>query len=157
VWLVPGVGLAAAFLVSRRPAAIVLVVIAVVAMVVHERPIWTTTEVPTSETAAVLDAARAQGMHVCGVLHTAVAVLAYTAQPAVKASTFAAMAKCDFLVGFYVTPVIDRVEKHEYPYSWKIPGEFPAFVYSRKPEATLLAGLKSTRENLDTHAHTYPR
>jgi hypothetical protein len=155
VWLVPGVGLAAAFVVSRRPAAIVLVLIALAGMVVHEHPIWTITEVPTSETAAELDAARAQGMHVCGVFHTGVAVLAYTEQPSVKAATLAAMAKCDFLVGFYVTPVVDLFETHAYPYSWRIPGEFPAYIYSRKPEATLLAGI-NPRESLDAHAHTYP-
>ncbi|MDQ1467404.1 MAG: hypothetical protein QOH10_1819 [Actinomycetota bacterium] len=156
VWIIPGVGLAAAFLVSRHPAAIALVVVAVAAMALHERPTWTTVQNPTSETAALVDAARAQGMHVCGFRHTGVAVLAYTAQPK-KATTFEELAQCDLVVGFYVPGMIDRLERGVFAYSWKIPGQFPAFVYSRTPRATLAAATPRRREDLDTHPRTYPK
>jgi hypothetical protein len=151
VWVIPGVGLATAFLVARRPAAIVLVVVAVVAMAIHERPMWTATEDPTSEAAAVLDAARAEGMEVCGYMHTGVGVLAYTRQPAVKVSTVQQITQCQFLIGFYVPASFARVARREFPYAWQIPGEFPGFVYSRKPEAAVLAARTHRRDTLDTH------
>ena len=156
VWIVPGVGLAAAFFVSRRPVAIVLVVVAVAAMANHQRGTWTAVEVPTSEAAAVVDSARAQGMDVCGYLHTGVAVLAYTRQPHTRAETFPQMAKCDLVIGFYVTHFVNRIEKAEFPYSWKIPGVTPAFVYSRRPRATVMAGVTRPRLTLETHPRTFP-
>ncbi|HEY5011757.1 MAG TPA: hypothetical protein VIK61_03510 [Acidimicrobiia bacterium] len=156
VWIVPGVGLAAAFLVSRRPVAIVLVVVAIAAMANHQRDTWTAVDTPTSETAAVVDAARAQGMDVCGYLHTGVAVLAYTRQPRTRAETFAEMAKCDLVVGFYVTPVVNRVEQAEFPYHWKISGLTPAFVYSRKSREAVMAGVTRPRLTLETHRRTFP-
>jgi hypothetical protein len=155
IWLVPGVALAAAFLVVRRPVAIVLVVVAVTAMVAHQWTSWTEVEVASSETAAVVDAARAQGMRVCGYLHTGVAVLAYTRQPA-RTKSAAEAASCDLVVGFYVTRKYDRLARLTYSYTWKIPGQYPAFIYSRRSEATVTAGMKHKRLDLDTHARTWP-
>lgn len=154
IWLVPGVALAAAFLVVRRPVAIVLVVFAVAAMVAHQWTSWTEVEVASSETAAVVDAARAQGMYVCGYLHTGIAVLAYTRQPARQKKT--EVAKCDMVVGFYVTPTFDGYARLAYPYAWQVPGQVPAFIYSRRSEATVTAGMKHKRLDLDTHARTWP-
>ena len=82
IWVVPGVALAAAFVVARRPIAIVLVAVGLVAMVAHDWSEWTITEFPTSQTAALIDSARAQGMEVCGLLHTGISVAGYTRQPA---------------------------------------------------------------------------
>ena len=155
IWLVPGVALAAAFLVARRPVAIVLVVIAVTAMVAHQWSTWTNLEVASSETAAVVDAARAQGMKVCSYLHTGVAVLAYTRQPA-RTESAAEAATCDLIVGFYVIPKYDRLARLTYPYAWTIPGQYKAFIYSRRSEATVTAGMKHKRLDLDTHARTWP-
>jgi hypothetical protein len=155
IWFLPGVGLAAAFLVARRPIAIVLVTLAVVATVVHQWSSWTATQVPTSETAAIVDTARAHGMRVCGIGHTGVAVLAYTRQPA-RPKAALEFATCDLIVGFYVTPALDRIEKKLYPYAWNIPGQFPAFVYSRRPEATVTAGMTRKRVDLETHPRTWP-
>lgn len=31
-----------------------------------------------------------------------------------------------------------------------------AFIYSRKPKASVLAGMTRTRDNLETHARTWP-
>jgi len=156
VWIIPGVALAAAFLVSRRPLVIVLVLVAVGSMVFHERATWNTVEVPTSETAALVDAARAQGMRVCGVLHTGVAVLGYTRQPE-RGLTIAQIAKCDFVIGFYVPHALNRLVRLQFPYNWKIPGwQSPAYIYSRKPEAELTAAMPRRRDDLRTHARTFP-
>jgi hypothetical protein len=156
IWLIPGVALAAAFVVARRPVAVVLVGVAVVAMVSHQWSSWTAIQVPTSETAAVVDAARAQGMRVCGLLHTGVAVLAYTRQPD-RPKTLTEFARCDVVLGFYVTRAADRLERKLYPYAWTIPGQYRAFIYSRKPEATVTAGMTRKRLDLETHPRTWPR
>jgi hypothetical protein len=155
-WIIPGVGLAAAFLVARRPVVVVLVLVAVVAMAAHDRPLWRAVQHPTSEAAAVVDAGRALGMDVCGYHHTGVAVLAYTRQPKTRAETIDQMANCDLVIGFYVPAAIDRVERRTFPYSWSIPGITPARVYSRRPKAEITAAMPRRRLDLETHRITFP-
>ena len=136
-WIIPGVGLAAAFLVAAAAGGrSCLVIVAVVAMAAHDRPLWRAVQHadigeprPSSTRHAAL------GMDVCGYHHTGVAVLAYTRQPKTRAETVAQMAGCDLVIGFYVPAGIDRVERADVPV---LRGRSrvitPAFVYSRQPE-----------------------
>jgi hypothetical protein len=156
VWLVPGVALACAALVARQRLAVIIVAIAVVAMVAHQWSHWTATEVPSAQTAAMIDAARSEGLTVCGLQHTAAGVLAYTAQPT-RAITPAQIAKCDVALGFYVPRGLKRFAAQLFPYHWQVPGEVPADVYSKRPQSFVDAGLKRTSETLTTHPITWPR
>lgn len=156
VWLVPGVALAAAIAVARRPGLVVLVVIAVVAMVVHEQSYWTQTEVPTAQMAAVVDAARAEHLTVCGINHTGVGVVGYTPQP-VKALTPRAVLDCDVAIGFYLTPAFDRVERRAFPYAWTLPGGVAGFVYSKRPRSFIDAAMPAPKLTLKTHPKTWPK
>jgi hypothetical protein len=150
VWLIPGVALAAAFVVARRPIAIVIVVVAVAAMVAHEWPTWAATEFPTAETAALVDAARAQGMQVCGLLHTGISISAYTRQPA-RPKTQAEIARCDFVMGLYIPPAIDRLERNVFPYAWMIDAQTPVYIYSRKPRSVVTAAIPRRKDTLETN------
>lgn len=153
VWLIPGVALAAAFFVARRPIAIVIVVVGVAAMVAHEWPSWTVTEFPTAETAALVDSARVHGMKVCGLFHTGISVSAYTRQPD-RPKNLAELASCDFVMGLYVSPAADALERRAYPYAWMIDAQTPVFIYSRKPRSVLTAGMPRLKDTLDTHPAT---
>jgi hypothetical protein len=154
VWLVPGIALAAAIAVARRPALVVLVAIAVIAMIVHEQPSWTEVQAPTSRMAAIVDDARQEHLRVCGIVHTGVGVIAYTHQPP-RAFTPSAVARCDVQVGFYVTPALDVLERRFFPYAWRLPGEVTGYVYSRRPQSVLEAGRPST-VSLRAHSRTWP-
>jgi hypothetical protein len=156
VWLVPGVALAAAIAVARRPLLVTIVVVAVVAMVAHEWPYWTATETPTAQMAAVVDAARAQHLDVCGLQHTGVAVIAYTPQPT-RAVTPVQLAHCDVEIGFYVAPALDRFERRVYPYVWTLPGGVRGYVYSRRPRSYIDAAMRQPRLTLRTHPRTWPK
>jgi hypothetical protein len=155
VWLVPGIALAAAIAVARRPVLVVLVVVAVVAMIVHEQPSWTEPEAPTSRVAAVVDAARHRGLRVCGIVHSGIGVIAYTAQP-IRAFSTVTIAQCDVEVGFYVTPTLDLFERRIFPYAWRVPGQVTGFVYSKRPQSVIEAGMPQTL-SLTTHLVTWPK
>jgi hypothetical protein len=156
VWLVPGVALAAAIAVARRPVIVVLVGIAVVAMIVHEVPYWTKTEAPTSALAAVVDAARSEHLTVCGVAHSGVGVIAYTPQP-VRTKNIDTLAKCDVMVGLYVPHPVDVVERRVFPYSWRLHAAVAGVVYSKRPRAFIEAAMRRPRLTLRTHLRTWPK
>jgi hypothetical protein len=155
IWLVPTVAVAVAYVVARFPAAAVLVLIAVVAMIGRDAHYWNATEWPTAEAAARVDAARAQGQTVCGLLSSGEAVLAYTRQPT-RARTPQQLADCDVVVSFNPTAAQRKLAQGVLPYSWTVGGRYPAVFYARVPQAQSPAGRASGAESLTTHRRTYP-
>jgi hypothetical protein len=153
VWLIPVVGLAVAVVVARRPWAALLVAVAVLAMVADQAASWTSSSPDIARAAAIVDAARAQGLRVCGYKAGQWAVLAYTKSPPYLPPE--GIAGCDVIVAMkYPKTNLDDTIQAQFPVKWEEKGKTPIVVYAREPIRAIVfppPGL-----SLDTHLRTYP-
>lgn len=98
VWLVPAVAVGAAFAVARRPWALTLASIAVVAMVLSQASSWTTDPIASRQVARIVEAARASGAQPCAAGYSGEVILGYT-RPVPSAETTSELAGCDLVFG----------------------------------------------------------
>jgi hypothetical protein len=100
VWLVPAVGLAAAFAVAHhaRLTLLIAISVAITAMVVPQIGSWTTDPVASREIARIVEQTRARGHEPCATGSNAEVLAGYT--DAVRAvTTPAEIGGCDLLFG----------------------------------------------------------
>ncbi len=155
VFLVPAVAFAAAAVVARQRYAVLLVVVAVLAMFVDERPNWGLPPLPTAEAAALVEAGRAAGVRVCGYEYSGQALLAYIRPPPPLLRPSHA-AGCDIVIAFELNQRKDRGMRAQFPYAWRLPAQSPGYVYSRLPQTRLVANVTEHRVSLEKHPRTYP-
>jgi hypothetical protein len=153
IWLVPVVALSAAVVVARKPWAALLVVIAVGAMVGDQAGRWVSASPNVAQAAAIVDAARARGLRVCGYKGGQWAVLAYTSSPSYLPPE--GVAGCDVVVEMQLPHTkYDDVISAELPYVWSRHGKNPIVVRSRQPIRPVLYPPPSL--TLNSHPLTYP-
>lgn len=152
IWLVPLVGLSAAVVVARRPWAAVLVGVALIAMVADQAPNWSTSSPNLARAAAILDAARARDLRVCGYKAGQWAVLAYTTSPMYLPPE--GVAGCDVVVEMELPRTqYDDVIRAQLPYVWREPGRNPVVVFSRTAIRPMIVPPREL--SLEAHPNTY--
>jgi hypothetical protein len=153
IWLVPLVGLSAAVVVARKPWAAALVAVALFAMVADQAPNWSTSSPNVARAAAILDAARARGLRVCGYKAGEWAVLAYTTSPMHLPPE--GVAGCDVVVEMeFPRTQYDDVIRAQLPNEWREPGSSSIVVFSRTAIRPMV--VPPPELSLDAHPRTYP-
>jgi hypothetical protein len=153
IWIVPAVALSAGVVVARRPWAAALVVVALIAMVADNAGDWTVASPDLGRAAAIVDAARARKLRVCGYKAGQWAVLAYTSSPPYLPPEGAA--GCDLVVEMKrPEAAYDDEIRAALPYTWEQPGRNPIVVHSRVPFRRLV--VPPAALSLDAHDQTYP-
>lgn len=153
IWLVPLVGLAAAVVVARKPRALALVGVALLAMVADQASYWSTSSPNVARAAAIIDAARSRGLRVCGYKAGQWAVLAYTTSPMYLPPE--GVAGCDVVVEMELPHTrYDDVIRAEMPNVWREPGNNPIVVFSRTAIRPMV--VPPPELSLDAHPRTYP-
>jgi hypothetical protein len=153
IWLVPVVALSAAVVVARKPWAAVLVLVAVGAMVGDHAGRWVSASPNVAQAAAIVDAARVRGLHVCGYKAGHWALLAYTTAPPYLPPE--GVAGCDVVVEMQLPHTkYDEVIAAQLPYAWYERGKTPIVVRSRQPIRPILYPPPAL--TLNSHPRTYP-
>jgi Dolichyl-phosphate-mannose-protein mannosyltransferase len=153
IWLVPLVALSAAVVVARKPWAAALVAVALLAMVADQAPSWSTSSPNIARAAAIVDAARARGLRVCGYKAGQWAVLAYTTTPPYMPPE--GVVGCDVVVEMeFPHTKYDDVIRAELPNVWREPGKNPIVIFTRTAIRPMI--VPPPELSLDAHPRTYP-
>ncbi|MBV8159809.1 MAG: glycosyltransferase family 39 protein [Acidimicrobiia bacterium] len=137
LWLLPAVGVAAAVAVARRPALVILVIVAAGAQVITSWPELGEDVFPNRPAAAIVRAAQGAGLRACVVGSTNTTLAAYAKAREVR--TQPELAECDVVVAADGTADQTSVQTaaRMFPYSMVLPAEQPGNAFSRAPFSTL--------------------
>lgn len=155
VWIIPVIAVGVAAAVSRVRWLAIIVLIALCAMVADQYATWTDASPNLAEAAALIDGARAMGLHVCGYKSGQWGVLAYTSMPA--PIVLQGPGRCDVAVAMrYPETSFDKAVQTALPNQWSLPGHTPIRIFSRVPISQLRAAAPARSLPLDAHPETFP-
>jgi len=140
VWAVPAVAVAAAAVIARRPAALLLASIAAIAAIADLWPRWNEDPLPTKTAAAYVMRARDDGGHACSVGYIGESLAAYTEPPA-AVHRARELDDCDLVVAIPAFGGRDRrlstLARRRFRHRWKLPGRTDIAIFSRIPKSAL--------------------